>query len=676
MSASIPHLLVALLCADAPADHAPTVRDSIGVNIHFTGAPARDLDLIHDAGFGWVRTDLVWEAVEREKGAYLFGPYDELLDGLKSRAIGALLILDYSNPLYEKDRSVRTPEGRAAFARFASAAAGRYRGRNIRWEIWNEPDHETFWRPAPDPAEYAALALEAAKAIRAADPEAVILAPACSSFPWSFLESVFEKGLLEVIDEVSVHPYRATPPETVRDDYARLRDLIDKHSRRKPGPPIVSGEWGYSNHHWGRLLSEDLQAAYASRMFLTNMAYGVPLSIWYDWANDGDDRRNTEHNFGLVTSAREPKQAYHAARTLTTMVGKRPFARRLQVAQEDHVLLFGSGKEAPVIAAWTEDRPHALTLRLDRAGQARIVGMAGDESVVDSSENGSLSVPLHGFPTYVELPAKAMDLVVHGIDLAPAEDTLGVTVHRSGAGRRSGILDVAIGSSPSRHTVMLDATDIARVEVPVTWPIEPPLTVTAVLHDAETRERLAAAPRASFAAVHAFMEDWVQAAGNLRNFHVSIEGDPAVNGSAWVTRREGPEKGAPPGPRALTCTYRLERGGKYLRIAPVSRREVPGKPSALLVLVNGDSSGSRIRCRLKDSKDEVFQAEGVSVSWKGWKQVRLPLDGRESTHWGGDDDGVIDYPVTWDSLFLVEAPFSGSSGTLDFRFPLLVYPAE
>ena len=672
------HFLVALLpLADAQVPESPSIQGTLGVNTHLAGAAARDLDLIRDAGLGWIRNDLVWGVVEREKGVYRFEPYDELLDGVRERGLGAVLILAYSNGAYEKERSVRTVEGRAAFARFAAAAAGRYRGRRVRWEIWNEPDHEQFWLPAPDPAEYAALAIEAAKAVREADPSAVILAPATSSFPWPFLEGVFEKGLLDVIDEVSVHPYRAIAPESVRGDYALLRDIIEKHSRRRPGPPIVSSEWGYSNHHWGIPIPEDLQAAYAVRMFLTNLAYGVRLSIWYDWANDGPDARNTEHNFGLVTGDREPKEAYRAVRTLTSVIGKRAFVRRLQVAQEDHLILFGAAGEPPLLAAWTEGQPHEIILRAGETGQARIIGMTGNEDILESSADGSLTVPLLSSPTYIELPAKSADFVVHAMELDPTEQALTVTLVRTGAGRRPATLGVTLGRATARHPVMLDPADIAKVEIPVTWPIDSPLPVAAELHDAESGELLAAAPRAAFAAIPSFMEDWVQAAGSLRNFQVDLEGGASSRGQAWLTRRMGllGAKGVSRESKAVSCSYRLE-GGKYLRIVPVTRRDIPGKPTALLVAVNGDASGSRVRCRVKDAKDEVFQPEGIAVSWKGWKQIRLPVDGRESRHWGGNNDGILDYPITWDSIFLVEAPPGGSSGTLDFRFPLLVYPAK
>ena len=41
------------------------VPDGLGVNIHFTGAPARHLDMLRDGGFRFVRMDFVWDRCKR-----------------------------------------------------------------------------------------------------------------------------------------------------------------------------------------------------------------------------------------------------------------------------------------------------------------------------------------------------------------------------------------------------------------------------------------------------------------------------------------------------------------------------------------------------------------------------------------------------------------------------------
>src|ERR1041384_8262819 len=113
--------------------------------------------------------------------------------------------------------------------------------------IWNEPNI-FLWKPKPDVAQYTALALAVGKAVRDADPQATLVAPASSTFPWEFLEGFLKSGVLEYLDGVSVHPYRnkTKPPETAAEDYRRLRELITRYapSEAKRQMPILSGEWG------------------------------------------------------------------------------------------------------------------------------------------------------------------------------------------------------------------------------------------------------------------------------------------------------------------------------------------------------------------------------------------------------------------------------------------------
>jgi hypothetical protein len=105
---------------------ASPIPNGFGVNIHFTGLP-RDLKMIADAGFKFIRMDLAWSRVERTKGEYDFmeSGYDALTAGCEKLGIHVLYILDYSNKLYESDRSVRTEAGRKAFADFVAVAAKR-----------------------------------------------------------------------------------------------------------------------------------------------------------------------------------------------------------------------------------------------------------------------------------------------------------------------------------------------------------------------------------------------------------------------------------------------------------------------------------------------------------------------------------------------------------------------
>ncbi len=382
--------LLAVRAADLPP---PVLPLGVGVNIHFNRGHERDLDLIAAAGIKVVRMDLGWAGIERRPGEYDWSAYDELTANLEKRGLQPLYILDYSNPLYEESvvtrdpitgreqrdtASPQRPESVAAFARWAAAAAERYRGRRVIWEIWNEPNI-SFWKPRPDVAQYNTLALATCRAIRAADPRATLIGPATSEIPLKFLEEHFACGILEYLDGVSVHPYRnyAKPPETAAEEYAKLRALIARYA--PPGKqdlPILSGEWGYASHTRG--VSLTTQAAFAARQQLANLLAGVPLSVWYDWKNDGPDPDEREHNFGLVYPDLSPKLAYHAIRTLTAELAGYRIARRLDLAREgDYVLLLRRAGHPDKLAVWTTDPPHTVTLPVRARPPVRIRAVTG-----------------------------------------------------------------------------------------------------------------------------------------------------------------------------------------------------------------------------------------------------------------------------------------------------------
>ncbi len=350
-----------------------TLPAGVGVNIHFTTGHEQDLKMIADAGFKFVRMDFFWQKTEPQKGQYDWSDYDAFTTELAHHGLRPYYILDFSNPLYEQNvmstnpvthkvvytpASPQHPESVAAYAQWAAAAADHFRGCGVVWELWNEPNL-TFWKPGPNVSQYTTLALATAKAIRAADPDACIVGPTTSGFDWKFIEAVFKSGLLEYLSGVSVHPYRGKPPETAAADYVKLRALIDQYAPAGKKIPIVSGEWGYATvPKW---VTPKVQADYIVRQQLSNLLNGVPLSIWYDWKNDGQDPNYSEDNFGTVTYDLQPKPAYHAIQTLTRELSGYSIAQRYETGNtNDFVLVLTNMTGETKLAAWTIKKPHSV----------------------------------------------------------------------------------------------------------------------------------------------------------------------------------------------------------------------------------------------------------------------------------------------------------------------------
>ncbi len=403
------------LPAHGPSQDLPdsVIPLGLGVNVHFNTAstPNTEIERLAALGFRFVRMDLFWDFVERQKGQYDFSSYERIVGALVARGIRPLCILAYNNPLYDNSPSPpstvvgpQTDEARQAFGRFAAAAAAQFKGYGIVWEIWNEPDLPRFWYPKPDPDDYMALAKVAIDAMRRVEPDTTIVAPALIGLEpqfqeaWNFLERCFELGLPGLADAISVHPYRLGPPESATSDYPRLRALVTQYAPEgKQNMPIICSEWGYSLT-W---VSQEQQAAYFVRLFLINLLNDLSVNIWYDWQDDGPDPEQTEANFGIVTWNDQPKMVYFAAQTLTRELTGFRFTGRASMASDiDYALLFAHGSAKKQVL-WTAGNPHTVTLPVS-GPSVTVTNMTGEKRIL-STTNGSLALELTGSPQYLAL---------------------------------------------------------------------------------------------------------------------------------------------------------------------------------------------------------------------------------------------------------------------------------
>jgi polysaccharide biosynthesis protein PslG len=405
---------LAALAAPPAALPAPVVPEGFGVSIHFTDPQPGEMEMIAWLGVRWLRTDFPWEHIERRRGEYDFAPYERLAAAAQKHGLRIVFILDYSNKLYDRGLAPHTAEGRRAFARFAAAGVRRLRGRGILWQMWNEPNLVEYWTPRRSPRDYVKLAREVARAIAEAAPGETLVGPSLYKFHLPehvrFMEGCFKEGLLEVVQGVTVHPYRFEGPEGVASDYRRLRQLIARYAPKGRTIPILNEEWGYSAAWPGH--SAETQGRILPRLWLTNLLADVPLSLWYDWRDDGVDSKNAEHNFGLTRHAYranrdrvyEPKPAYLAAQTLISQLRGFRLSKRLAVGgPHDYVLLFSRGDEVRVVAWSTAKGPGLVTIPC-AAGEVRVVGHTGEQSRTPATGSG-LRLALADAPLYAAPPA-------------------------------------------------------------------------------------------------------------------------------------------------------------------------------------------------------------------------------------------------------------------------------
>jgi polysaccharide biosynthesis protein PslG len=359
--------------ANEAATPAPSqiVPGGVGIMTHtFTD---ENLDSAAQAGFGIVRLDLEWGAVEEVKGQYNWSEYDTIVSRIEVRGLKPMFILDFNNPLYGEGSmdSLDTPEERAGFKNFAVAAVERYQQRlSPIWEIYNEPNRPTFWAD-PSAEDYMKLVEVVVPAMREAEPDLFIIGPGLGHAPnadpdslikvdFGYLESTFALGLLDYVDAVSIHPYPDGEPELAFSIYDDVRAMMETYA---PGNNValVSSEWGYST---GASYSntEELQADFLTRMYLINLSQGV-LSIAYklEYGSPATDADAYELGYSWFAADGTANLAYAQVQAMIGELRGLSFVRRLPSAETDYFMEFSDGART-VTAAWTTGDAHEVTV--------------------------------------------------------------------------------------------------------------------------------------------------------------------------------------------------------------------------------------------------------------------------------------------------------------------------
>ena len=384
----------------------------LGVSIHTLGDD-RMLDAARDAGFSFVRVDLLWRQAERN-GRYRFLAYDRLLTALESRHMGVLWILDYGHPLHGGDPP-RNPDDVAAFARYAEAAAAHFKGRNVRYEIWNEPNTARFWPPEPNAREYAALLKEAIAAIRRADPSARVASGGLGRIDLPFLAGVIAAGGTREVSAVAVHPYRRLAPESVAAEVPLLRRLLSGGDGEKA--EIWDTEWGYASYdYFSKNLRGDghtaagrkRQAVLACREVLTVWALGLPVAVWYDLRDDGDDPKNPEHNYGLLDVKSAEKPAMKALRALTRIAGNLTYAGMVRDVPDGAYAMRLDGNGEKVFVVWSEQPDSRITARFSSTDLVSATSLTGEPLNLRHNRNREVEIalPENDGPVYIKFASR------------------------------------------------------------------------------------------------------------------------------------------------------------------------------------------------------------------------------------------------------------------------------
>lgn len=186
---------------------------------------------VQTMAFTHVKQTFAWEDIEPIQGQFNFDHADGVIALLESRGLQVIARLSdappWSHPSVTGEKDVAyidaPPDDLSTFATYCRTLAERYRGRIAAYQIWNEPNLTREWGlREPNAAGYVELLAACSTAIRAVDPDAILisagLAPTGTYDQTAhpddiYLQAMYDADFQQFIDVVGMHAPGYSAPE-------------------------------------------------------------------------------------------------------------------------------------------------------------------------------------------------------------------------------------------------------------------------------------------------------------------------------------------------------------------------------------------------------------------------------------------------------------------------------
>lgn len=224
--------------APQPVPSEPITTFGYGIEVNMFDQDVAALALmVSELGMNWVKQVVYWRDIEPEPGELDFTTLDAIIDALDNHGLQILLTVtaapDWARSIQEEDGP---PDDFALFSDFMSTLAARYAGRVDAYQIWSEPNIRNRWKSTVhpiNPNSYIALLRQSQQAVRAADPDALVISAGLAVTGFNdalnaeagelavnavddriFLSGMYAEGLADLVDAVGAHPIGwANPPD-------------------------------------------------------------------------------------------------------------------------------------------------------------------------------------------------------------------------------------------------------------------------------------------------------------------------------------------------------------------------------------------------------------------------------------------------------------------------------
>lgn len=265
------------------------------------------LDYIQSLGVTSVRVAIPWASVENREGTYDWTQLDALVDAASARGIS--IVATVSGTPAWAGNIINGHFEASDYADFVSAVATRYEDKITGYEIWNEPNGALFYNPI-DPAAYTEFLKAAYTAIKAVDPDAIVIAGVVGAAVTTgatldavtFIQEMYEAGAAGYFDALSYHPYQYYEEYSENDhadspsnQVAAIRALMEQYG--DAALKIWITEYGQPTTG---TFTQEQQAAFIQDFIETwqNQEGAGPIYI-YTTRDANTGSANTEDNFGL-----------------------------------------------------------------------------------------------------------------------------------------------------------------------------------------------------------------------------------------------------------------------------------------------------------------------------------------------------------------------------------------
>jgi hypothetical protein len=274
----------------------------------------RDLTLIQQLGFTWVKQNFAWRDIEnQQKGHYEWELADNIVRRVGKRGNLKLLVRIDRQPFWSQapgtiELDNAPPANLADFGDFCHTLAARYKGEVGAYQVWNEPNLAREWgNQPPNPAQYVELLKVCYLGIKSADPDALVISAGMATTGTSsneampddqFIEQMYQAGASPYFDILGVHaPGYKAPPEVSSDEVAanpelggqrffafrhveNIRAIMEKYGDAAKQVAILELGWTTDPIHpeyaW-HAVTEQQQADYLVR------AYQYAYEHWSPW---------------------------------------------------------------------------------------------------------------------------------------------------------------------------------------------------------------------------------------------------------------------------------------------------------------------------------------------------------------------------------------------------------